>query len=214
MRTQPYRDRDEAGDVLAEQLVAYADREDVVVLGLPRGGVPVAARIAARLHAPLDALVVRKLGLPWQPELAMGAIAGVSDVVEVVRNQWVLRRTRVSAEEFDTVLRRETTELRRREHLYRGDRPAVVIRERTVIVVDDGLATGSTMRAAAAAVGQQFPNRVVIAVPIGSSDTCAELGADVDELVCAWAPPRFYAVGQGYRDFSQVEDEEVTRLLR
>ena len=214
MRTTPYRDRAEAGDVLAEALSAYTGSADVVVLGLPRGGLPVAARVAQHLRAPLDALVVRKLGLPWQHELAMGAIAGIGGVIEVVHNESVLQRVHLRPEEFDRVLQHESAELRRREQRYRGDRPALSVRNRIVLVVDDGLATGSTMRAAAAALRRHAPHRVVLAAPIGAADTCADLSAEVDELVCPWQPPEFYAVGQGYRDFNQTSDDEVTSLLR
>jgi putative phosphoribosyl transferase len=175
--------------------------------------VPVAARIAGELGAPLDVLLVRKLGLPWHPELAMGAIAGAGESVEVVRNEDVLDRANPSGDEFDRVLREESDELRRREQLYRGRRDATPVAGRAVILVDDGLATGATMRAAATAVRRQDPARLVIAVPIGSPRTCAELSGLVDELVCPWAPERFVAVGQGYADFGQVDDATVTRLL-
>lgn len=199
--------------MLAEELARYRDLDDVVVLALPRGGVPIGARIAASLGAPLDVLLVRKLGLPWHPELAMGAIAGTGDEVEVVRNDYVLDRAQPSQDEFDAILRQESDELRRREQEYRRGREAVPVTGRTVILVDDGLATGATMRAAATAVRRQKPARLVIAVPIGSPRTCAELAELVDEMVCPWTPRRFAAVGQGYRDFGQVDDATVTRLL-
>jgi putative phosphoribosyl transferase len=210
---RPYADRAEAGDALADELVHYCGRDDVVVLALPRGGVPVAARIAGELGAPLDVLLVRKLGLPWHPELAMGAIAGTGESVEVVRNEDVLDRANPSGAEVDRVLREESDELRRREQLYRGGRDAAPVAGRVVILVDDGLATGATMRAAATAVRRRDPARLVIAVPIGSPRTCAELAGLVDELVCPWTPERFVAVGQGYADFGQVDDATVTRLL-
>jgi predicted phosphoribosyltransferase len=213
-RSRPYADRSEAGAELARHLTGYAARSDVVVLGLPRGGVPVAAAIASALGAPLDVLLVRKLGLPGHAELAMGAIAGVGDDIVVVRNEDVLGHARVSAEAFERVRCAEATELRRREGAYRGDRPGADLTGRTVIVVDDGLATGSTMRAAVRALRQAGPAGIVIAVPIGAPRTCAELSAEVDEVVCPWQPQRFWAVGQGYRDFGQTSDEEVTRLLR
>ncbi len=212
--SHPYAGRRAAGMVLAEALRGYADRDDVVVLGLPRGGVPVAAPIAAALNAPLDVLIVRKLGLPGQEELAMGAIARIGGVLEIVRNDDVLSMRRVSDSDFAQACRRETAELERREMAYRGRRAAVPVRARTVIVVDDGLATGSTMRAAIAALRVGFPSRLVVAVPIGARRTCVELAADVDELVCPWTPEPFWAVGQGYRDFRQTSDEEVRQLLR
>jgi putative phosphoribosyl transferase len=209
---RPYADRAEAGDVLAAGLAHYRERDDVVVLALPRGGVPVAARIATALPAPLDVLLVRKLGVPWHPELAMGAIAGPDDA-DVVRNEDVLARARPSEADFDAVLERERDELRRREREYRGGRAAASVAGRVVIVVDDGLATGATMRAAATAVRRKQPARLVVAVPIGARSTCAELARHVDELVCPWVPDRFSAVGQGYRDFGQVDDATVRRLL-
>ncbi|HEU5267534.1 MAG TPA: phosphoribosyltransferase family protein [Jatrophihabitans sp.] len=212
-RSRPYADRAEAGAELARQLSAYGGRADVVVLGLPRGGVPVAAAIATALPAPLDVLLVRKLGLPGHSELAMGAIAGVGDDIVVVRNEDVLSHARIPADAFERVRDSEAAELRRRETAYRGDRRGAELAGRTVIVVDDGLATGSTMRAAVRALRQADPAGVVVAVPIGAPRTCAELSAEVDEVVCPWQPQRFWAVGQGYRDFRQTSDEEVTRLL-
>jgi putative phosphoribosyl transferase len=211
--TTPYVDRDEAGRALAGRLHRYVGRDDIVVLGLPRGGVPVAAQVAAVLGAPLDVLVVRKLGLPDQAELAMGAIAGVGDTVEVVRNEPVLAGSRTSDNAFDVVYRREVTELHRREEAYRGGRPALPIRDKAVILVDDGLATGSTMRAAAAAVRKQQAARVVVAVPVAARATCARLRNEVDEVVCPWTPEPFYAVGQAYLDFSATSDDEVRELL-
>jgi putative phosphoribosyl transferase len=213
MGRAPYADRRAAGDVLAGELAGYAGRDDVLVLALPRGGVPVAARIAAALPAPLDIALVRKLGVPWHAELAMGAIASVGDALELVRNDDVLRRAKVGADAFDEVCRRETAELRRREIAYRGDRPAVPLLARIVIVVDDGLATGATMRAAVAAVRNQQPGEIVVAVPIGARATCAELAGQVDTVVCPYVPADFRAVAQGYADFSQTSDEEVQRLL-
>lgn len=210
----PYDDRAQAGRALAQQLPAYAGRDDVVVLALPRGGVPVAAPVAVALAAPLDVLVVRKLGLPRQPELAMGAIAGVGDRVETVRNARVLSAAAVSEQDFTAVRERELDELRRREQAYRGGRPALDVDDRVVVLVDDGLATGSTMRAAVAALRQRQPARVVVAVPVAAADTCVALRQQADEVVCTWTPDPFHAVGQGYLDFSATEDDEVRRLLR
>jgi predicted phosphoribosyltransferase len=207
----PYGDRVEAGDELAENLRAYADRSDVVVLALPRGGVPVAARIAARLDAPLDVLTVRKLGLPSQPELAMGAIAAIGGHLHVVRNDDVLAQVAPPAVRFDEVRDREVARLRAAQSSRRGSR--VAIEDRVVIVVDDGLATGSTMRAAVAALRRVHPLRIVVAVPIGAPQSCAALSEEVDELVCPWRPEGFMSVGRGYRDFRPVDDAEVARLL-
>ena len=212
MFVRRFADRRDAGRALGERL-ATTLRGDVVVLGLPRGGVVVAAEVAAVLRAELDVLVVRKLGLPWQPELAMGAIAAIGDEVETVRAEQVLARARVAEEDFDAVRQRELTELRRREAVYRGDRPAVPVTGRVVLLVDDGLATGSTMRAAVVAVRRSRPEKIVVAVPIGSPIACASLDGEVDELVCLEAPRSFRAVGQGYDDFSPTDDEEVTAAL-
>jgi predicted phosphoribosyltransferase len=206
--------RVEAGRELADLLSEYAGREDVVVLGLPRGGVPVAAEVARALGATLDVLVVRKLGVPYRPELAMGAIADVGDAVEVIRNDTVLRHLRVAAEDFDAVYERESVELRRRVAAYRGDREPASITGRVVIIVDDGLATGSTMRAAVAAVYRREPAAVIVAVPVGAADTCRELGRMVDRVVCARLPEPFVAVRQGYDDFTQTPDEEVLRIMQ
>ena len=212
-RTTPYADRDEAGRELASQLGEYADRDDVVVLALPRGGVPVAAPVALALKAPLDVLVVRKLGHPRQPEVAMGAIAGVAGEVELVRNERVLQMAPVREEDFRSVYDAELDELRRRESAYREGRPPARVRDSVVLLVDDGLATGSTMLAAVAAVRSQSPARLVVAAPIGAADTCRQLREEADEVVCGWTPEPFYAVGQGYRDFGQTPDAEVKQAL-
>jgi putative phosphoribosyl transferase len=212
-RPEPYADRDQAGRVLAERLLGYAGRDDVLVLGLPRGGVPVAAPIAAALRAPLDVLVVRKLGLPRQPELAMGAIAGVAGAVEVLRNEAVLTSFHVSPDTFQRVQQRELRALLAREALFRAHRPAAPIIGRVLILVDDGLATGSTMRAAVAAARRQEPAGIVVAVPVGTAGTCDRLRPEVDDLVCAWIPVDLVAVGRAYRDFSPPSDEEVSRIL-
>ncbi len=205
-----FRDRTDAGQALAEKLKQYADRPDVLVLALPRGGVPVGYEIARALHAPLDVFLVRKLGLPGHEELAMGAIAtgGVR-----VLNQDVVRPLQIPDEIIDMVASQELHELERRERVYRGDRPPPAVRGRTVILVDDGLATGSSMRAAVAALRQQGPARIVVAVPVGAAETCAEIRAQADDVICACTPDPFYAVGLWYRDFSQTTDDEVRELL-
>lgn len=210
---EPYADRYEAGDALADVLRPYAGRDDVVVLGLPRGGVPVASRIASALQAPMDMLVVRKLGLPGHPELAMGAIASVGGALQLVRNEDVLASAGPSEDQFQATCRREEQELHRRELVYRGARPPIALRGRVAIVVDDGLATGATMRAAVAALRDQGPSRLVVAVPIASQEACQALAAVADEIACPWMPRRFYAVGQGYADFRPTEDAEVVRLM-
>jgi predicted phosphoribosyltransferase len=207
-----FADRRAAGRALGERLRAL-ESHDPVVLGLPRGGVILAAEVARALGAPLDVLVVRKLGLPWQPELAMGAIAAVGGTVETVRVEAVLVAAHVEPDVFDEVRARELAELRRRETVYRGDRPPVGLEGRGVVVVDDGLATGATMRAAVAAVRRQDPQRITVAVPIGSPTACAALAPEVDELVCLEAPYTFRAVGQGYADFSATSDDEVRAAL-
>ncbi len=212
MTHQRFADRRAAGRALGAHLARDRPR-DGVVLGLPRGGVIVAAEVAAALGAPLDVLVVRKLGLPWQRELAMGAIAAVGGAVETVRVESVLAAAHVSPAVFDEVRQKEIAELRRRETTYRGDRPPIDLRGRAVVVVDDGLATGATMRAAVVAVRRQDPARITVAVPIGSPTACAAVAPDVDEVVCLSAPPSFRAVGQGYDDFSATSDEEVRAAL-
>jgi len=208
--TIPLKDRTEGGRLLADKLAAYADRPDVIVLALPRGGVPVAFEIARALHAPLDVFLVRKLGVPGHEELAMGAIA--SGGVRVL-NEYVVRELNITPEEIERVARREGQELARRERVYRGKRPLPDVRGHTVILVDDGLATGSTMRAAVAALKQQQPGRIIVAVPIAAPATCDELRAEVDEVVCARTPEPFYAIGMWYDDFPQETDEEIRHLL-
>ncbi len=205
-----FRDRIEAGRKLAAELTAYANRSDVLVLGLPRGGVPVAYEVAHALHVPLDVLVVRKLGVPGQPELAMGAIA-LGNVR--VLNADVVAMLRISPSVIDTVAASEGRELARRERLYRGDRPIPDVRGRTVILVDDGIATGATMRAAIAALRQLRVARIVVAVPTAPRSTCAELRTEVDELVCILTPEYFDGVGLWYEDFSQTADAEIRDLL-
>jgi predicted phosphoribosyltransferase len=205
-----FRNRREAGQVLASLLAAYRGRPDVVVLGLPRGGVPVAYEIATALHAPLDVMVVRKLGVPGHEELAMGAIA--SGGVQVV-NEDVVRHLGLTPAILTSVAAIEAQELARREQAYRGERPPVAVEGRTVILVDDGLATGSTMRAAVAALRRRHPARIIVAVPTAAPETCEELKQEVDEIVCAMTPTPFYGVGEWYEEFGQTSDDEVRDLL-
>ena len=206
-----FKDRTEAGQVLARKLAAYANYADVVVLALPRGGVPVAFEIATALNLPLDVFLVRKLGVPGQNELAMGAIASTG--VRVL-NQDIVRSLRLSDAVIDKVAAQEQQELERRERLYRDDRPIPQLHERTVIIVDDGLATGATMRAAIEALRQQQPARIVVAVPISSPETCRDLAVEVDEIICVETPQPFCSVGLWYEDFPQTTDEEVCALLK
>jgi len=205
-----FRDRTDAGRQLTAQLAEYADRPDVLILALPRGGVPVAYEVARALHAPLDIFLVRKLGVPGHEELAMGAIA--SGGIHVL-NEDVVRALRIPGEVIDAIAAEEQQELKRRERAYRGDRPTPQVRGKTVILIDDGLATGSTMRAAVAALRQQGPARIVVAVPVGAPETCAEFQEEADESICARTPEPFHAVGLWYGDFSQTTDEEVHDLL-
>jgi putative phosphoribosyl transferase len=207
----PFRDRMEAGRELASRLAEYANRQDALVLGLPRGGVPVAFAVATELHVALDVFLVRKLGVPGQEELAMGALA--SGGVRVL-NMEVVDSLRILRQAIDAVTARELRELQRRERAYRDDLPPPVIRDFTIILVDDGLATGATMRAAAVAVRAQQPERTVIAVPVASPSICAALRAEADEVICAATPEPFYAVGLWYQDFSPTSDEEVRELLK
>lgn len=205
-----FKDRVDAGRTLAALLSPFAGRNDVVVLALPRGGVPVGFEVASVLHAPLDVFVVRKLGVPAQPELAMGAIA--SGGVRVL-NREVVDYLRIPPEVIDRVAANEQRELERRERQYRGDAPPPPIEGRSVILVDDGLATGSTMRAAVLAVRERRPGAVVVAVPVAPPSTCEALKAQADQVVCAVTPPDFSAVGLWYEDFSQTSDADVRRLL-
>jgi len=205
-----YKDRRHAGRVLAEALRDYAGRPDVVVLALPRGGVPVAYEVARRLGAPLDVFVVRKLGLPGHEEFAMGALAS-GGVIVVDRP--VIQSLGISSGAIEAAIAREQAELARRERLYRGDRPPLDVTGKTVILVDDGLATGSTMRAAVAGLRQRGARRIVVGVPIASPDTCEALAPEVDDIVCAATPEPFVAVGLWYENFEQTSDEEVRQLL-
>jgi putative phosphoribosyl transferase len=205
-----FRNRTEAGQLLAERLAPFAGRPDVLVLGLPRGGVPVAYEVSRALGAPLDVFVVRKLGVPGHEELAMGAIAsgGVC-----VLNDEVVQVLNVPDRVIEAVSARELRELERRERTYRGDRPAPQMRGRTVILVDDGLATGSTMRAAVVALRRLGPASIIVAVPTAAPSTCEEFRHEADECVCDITPDPFYAVGLWYEDFSQTTDDEVRALL-
>ena len=205
-----YRDRNHAGRVLAKELQGYAGRPDVLVLGLPRGGVPVAYEVARALGVPMDVFIVRKLGAPGQPELAVGAIA--SGGVRVL-NSDIVRVLGISERQIEELTAHEQQEIEKRERLYRGDRPPIAVSGLTVILVDDGLATGSTMRAAAAALRHANPAKIVVAVPLAAEATCEVIAAEVDQVVCAATPAPFYAVGQWYEQFTQTTDEEVRELL-
>lgn len=208
--SQPFQHRVEAGEQLADRLQRYADRADVMVLALPRGGVPVGYEVARALRVPFDVFVVRKLGVPGHEELAMGAIA--SGGVRLV-NHDVVNALGIPDRVIDSVAETERTELERRERLYRDARPPANLTNKTVILVDDGLATGSTMRAAVQAVRQQHPARVIVGVPVGAAQTCAELDREADEVVCVRMPEPFVAVGLWYRDFTPTSDNEVRALL-
>lgn len=205
-----FRDRSEAGRLLARQLEHYKNRPETLVLGLPRGGVPVAYEVAKAINAPLDVFIVRKLGVPGHEELGMGAIA--TGGARIINNE-VVQMLGIPPNAIESVTAREQEELARRERLYRGERPAPNIRGRIVILVDDGLATGSTMRVALAAVRQQAPARLVVAVPTAPHETCVALRNDADEVVCASTPEPFYAVGGAYRSFEQTSDDEVRDLI-
>ena len=204
-----FRDRTEAGRRLAGILGGYAGRVDVLVLALPRGGVPVAFEVAKSLSAPMDIFVVRKLGLPGDEELAMGAVA--SGNVRVLNNE-VVRSFGVSSEVLDAVAEREVTELKRRERVYRGDTPSPDAADKTILLVDDGVATGSTMRAAVAALRSQRPSRIVVAVPVAPPSTYRELQSEADEVLSVMTPEPFYAVGQWYEVFDQTTDTQVRDL--
>jgi len=205
-----FENRAQAGQLLASRLAGYALRPDTAILALPRGGVPVAFEVARRLRANMDVFVVRKLGVPGHSELAMGAVA--SGGIRVL-NYDVLNSLEIPSQTIEAVARRETLELERREQLYRSGRSLLAIEGRIVILVDDGLATGSTMRAAALALRRHGPQKIVVAVPVAPPSVCAELKREVDEVVCGETPEPFHAVGSWYRDFTQVTDNEVRELL-
>ena len=205
-----YRDRTQAGCVLASMLTTYRNRRDVLVLALPRGGVPVAYEVAKALHVPLDVFLVRKLGVPGHEELAMGAIA--MGGIRVI-NEEVVHSLHISPHVLDAVALREQQELERREQLYRDDRPLPVVRDQTVILIDDGLATGATMRAAVHALQVQGPAKIVVAVPVAAYPTYRQFRTEVDEIICPQTPEVFYGVGWWYEDFSQTSDQQVRDFL-
>lgn len=205
-----YKDRVQAGKYLAKKLEQYSNDPDAIVLGLPRGGVVVAYEVAQELQLPLDIFLVRKLGVPGYEELAMGAIA--SGGVQVI-NEDVIRMIHISQDDIEAAVKREEKELDRREKAYRGKRPGLDIKSKNVILVDDGLATGATMRAAISALYKQHPRKIIMAVPVASPETCENFRSKVDDLVCAMTPAYFHAVGEWYEDFPQNTDEEVQQLL-
>jgi len=209
MLTMLFQDRKEAGQILARTLAKLQDLKDAIVLGLPRGGVPVAYEVALELNLPLDIFVVRKLGVPWQPELAMGAIASGGTVV---LNSFVVHELGISAEVIESAAQREGLEIERRERAYREGRPPMRVEEHTAVLIDDGLATGASMLAAARALRQRA-KQVVVAVPVAAESTCNSLRSEVDQVICAATPEPFFAVGMFYRDFTQTTDDEVRSLL-
>jgi putative phosphoribosyl transferase len=206
-----FRNRTEAGQVLANRLQHYKGAPNLLVLGLPRGGVPVAHEVARELNAPLDVFTVRKLGVPGHEELGMGAIA--SGGLRILHDG-IIRELGISQRTIDMVSETEARELERRERIYRGDHPAPPIKDRTVIIVDDGLATGSTMKAAVRALRQQNPARLIAAVPTAPAEACEQLREIADEVICAVTPDPFFAVGGSYGDFHQVTDDEVRKLIQ
>lgn len=205
------RDRTEAGQLLADKLIQYQDNPNIIILALPRGGVPVGYEISKKLHAPLDILIVRKLGAPWQEELAIGAIAmgGVK-----VLNEEIVKSLQISPAEIEQIAAQEQTELDRRNRVYRHGEPFPDLKNKIVILVDDGLATGATMRAAVAAVKQAKPEKLIVAVPVAPSDTYHEFKKTVDEIICLSTPELFYSISQWYDYFPQTSDEEVMELLK
>lgn len=207
----PFADRDKAGCALGEELAGRGLPSNMIVLALPRGGVPVGLAVAEKLHVPLDVVIVRKLGVPWQPELAMGAVAGRS--FQVLDDR-LIQRLGIPQKAIDAVVAKEQGEIKRREKLYRRDRPAPDLKNQTTVIVDDGLATGSTMLVAARYVRSLTPERSIIAVPVGSIEACRKLQKEADEFVCLATPEPFSAVGEWYSDFRQVSDSEVQRMLQ
>jgi predicted phosphoribosyltransferase len=205
-----FANRSDAGRQLARALQEYTHHPDALVLGLPRGGVPVAFEAAHELHLPLDVFIVRKLGMPGQEELAIGAIASGGIIV---LNEDIVHYLQIDDATIHEIAKREAAELSRREQLYRGDRPLPDVHDKTVILIDDGLATGSSMRAAIAALRQMGPKRILVAVPVGAPETCEMLRQEADEVLCLETPEQFFAVGNWYADFSQISDEEVRELL-
>lgn len=203
-------DRTEAGQLLADRLTNYADRDDVLILALPRGGVPIAYEIAKKLHLPLDICLVRKLGVPKQQELAMGAIA-TGNIVKINRD--IVEWSNVSRDAIEQTIEREKEELERRDRTYRGERPLPQIRDRSIIIVDDGIATGATIRAAIATLRQQQPKEIIIAVPVASPAVCRSLAAEADKIICLIQPESLQSISLWYEDFSQTSDEEVRDLL-
>lgn len=206
-----YQNREEAGRILAQELVPFAKQNDVIVLALPRGGVPVAFEIAKALHAPLDVFIVRKLGVPGHSELAMGAIAmgGVS-----VLNDDIVKSLNITHEEIEAITQKELQELERRKHSYRSDEPFPSLQDKIIILVDDGIATGATMRVAIKALRKLKADKIIVAVPVAAEDTCEDIQKLADGLICPLRPQQFYAVGAWYNDFAQTEDDEVFRLLK
>ena len=210
-----YRNREEAGRLLAQELAKYEGRPDLVVLGLPRGGVPVARIVADFLGAPMDVFLVRKLGVPWQPELGFGAIAETpgSDPPVRVIDSGLVRECELTPESIEDIAAREQREIERRSRVYRGDHTLIEVKGREVIIVDDGLATGSTMLAAVRALRQQKARRIIVAAPVGPPATCDSLRREADEVVCLSSPEPFISVGNWYEDFTQVTDREVQKAL-
>lgn len=205
-----YVDRTEAGKILAAHLKQYRNQKDIIVLALPRGGVPVGYEIAKSLPAPLDIFIVRKLGVPWHEELAMGAIASGNTILF---NEEIVRQLNISKPEIEKVIKSEEMELNRREHEYRGNRPLPSLKDKTVILVDDGIATGATMKAAIMGIRKQNPKKIVVAAPVAALDTYQEIRTMADEVICPLIPSEFFAVAAWYENFPQTTDEEVFELM-